>query len=455
MGRLHLSFRTLWAVLAALPFLGGCTPQLIGGMGSLALTNGGGGGLKIEVPIEMLEGMGLGSNGANVRGTSLQTLDTGDYDGTVTYQFEIVAQNGSLTSRQVFLKNQADTVTYATINVPASTASTRYRTSFTPTPGAGTYGISIEATPSNYDVIVTAGRMLVQQSGATTTKIYIPLMTGEEGAGGVYHQDAFADLDAIDATNSNPAYVQAHSLSGGVGYMIWTKNAGKFATLQGATPWTFQAMIYGETGATADACLWDITAAGCVANVVNSAAGVRQLRTVGIADASLIDGRTFEVRLRKSVAGTNAYIHKAGLWAKLSNLSKAEVYYLVGRTGEDSNASYIMNLSRMSVDVSTLGSMFTTPKVFLQNTGFYTTGAGTSQFLLVDDGATTSGTGGGGSAVAGSQTTFAATRTMLRSSDVAAALSTTSASNYLFGAVRTGGDRIWTSGSLVVVEVGP
>jgi hypothetical protein len=175
-------------------------------------------GLNLEVPIDMVDhGLeaptGTGTTNFN---RSRIFLDADHYDGA-TYYFEIVAKNTDSSAKSVYFRRTTSTATdHATITVPAGTANfTRYRVSLSVNPLAGKneYLVRLTQTTSAAQLIVSAARVIVQQTNATKTRIQIPLVQKEH--------DLYANgAGRVDTTTSN-SYTQGDEDK----YSLWMKDS--------------------------------------------------------------------------------------------------------------------------------------------------------------------------------------------------------------------------------------
>ncbi|MGZ3800979.1 MAG: hypothetical protein ACXVCA_11515 [Bdellovibrio sp.] len=279
--------------------------------------------VNLEVPIEMVD-HGLASQTSTLAFSRSSTnLNTSDYDGQLTFSFEIVVANTDSTQRNVSLVNSAGEVI---ANIPVSPVGSfsnpqRFLTSFIPTSGANTYRVQLEGTTSTGQLSVYESRIRVQQRGATKTKIYIPLMASV--AREVVSSDnenlyAYSD-DSTTATYSQPNKGW---------YSLWQKNSSAFSQLDANNPWTFEAILNTTSGGTAFASLFNATNGLQISSSEVSAVST----TPVLVSSSFADSASnfnnldnMEVRI-KAPAGIG-YIYKAGIWVKLTNLTHAEVYF--------------------------------------------------------------------------------------------------------------------------------
>jgi hypothetical protein len=90
---------------------------------------------------------------------SYTSLNTADYDGTVTYTFEVVAYNTDTVSHNVSLIDELG-VALTSIPIPSGSSSVRLRSSFTPDTGEGLYRVQLDATTSNDQLKAETARIL-------------------------------------------------------------------------------------------------------------------------------------------------------------------------------------------------------------------------------------------------------------------------------------------------------
>lgn len=343
-------------------------------------------GIHLEVPIEMMD-FGVTATASATSWLRTRTsLDTGDYDGTVTYRWEALCSNSSAGSLTLNLMNASD-VSRATLAIPANSGVvTRYETTWTPTTGANDYRLRTPAVSSG-SLICYNARILVQQANATITKIYIPLTAGAYSAS---DSDNTVTGLSIDETNSSTYGQQTPSQ-----YSMWTKDTSKYADLAATNPWTFEALIASETS-TVRASLYNRdTGLMVTGSEISQLTLTPDLYSISFANnaANFTNLNRFEARLRKSGGGTAniAHLYKAGLWVKLTNLNKAEVYYRNLRYISTS-ASIVVPHSRVHVDMSRFLNIVE-PSVYHESVG-YEPVVGTSDLRLRSSGTSDDSTTG-------------------------------------------------------------
>ncbi len=281
--------------------------------------------MNIEVPIELIDRGLASSTTSMVFERSRTSLDTTKYDGTKTYNFEIVATNSNASPVTVNLVDAANIVV-GTIAVPGSVATpTRYRNSFTPTPGVNSYRLVLSATIVDNELIVYSGRMLVKQLGATKTKIYIPLLSSSLPA-------TSQDLGGFVEQTQSQAYSELPSAS------IYRRKVNNFSSLVDFNPWELETLSSASAGSYGTLILNNRTRSTPIIGTggyINSV-GISmhnspfndEISGFGAAN----ENEDFEIGLRCEFACTTGRVslYKAGLWVTLDSLSLVDIYYRIG-----------------------------------------------------------------------------------------------------------------------------
>jgi hypothetical protein len=299
-------------------------------------------GTNIEVPIELVD-YGLASKTTVATFSRSRTsLDTTDYDGdSVTYSFEVVAENSSGATKNAYLIDSLDSVV-ATLAIPATAGPTRLRTSFAPTPGANNYRIRLDATSSAGRLATYTGRILVRQVGATRTKIYIPLMAG------MSRQSNSADDQNAHLDDST---ISSYSQPNGGWYSLWKKNISVYSQLAATNPWTFEAVMSAESGGTAYASLFNAnTNLQIATSELTTTSSSPDMITRSFSDSSAGFNNLDNIEVRIKEVGGTSHIYHAGIWLKLENLSHGEVFYreltsenwTVGSSAQDENYARLL-----------------------------------------------------------------------------------------------------------------
>jgi hypothetical protein len=343
-------------------------------------------GVHLEVPVEMMDSGVVANTSATTWLRTRSTLNTTDYDGTLTYRFEVICTNTSTSARVVSLVDSSG-ASKATVTVAASTAvPTRFENIWTPNTGADNYRVSTPAVASGVLTCFTA-RMKIQQVNATKTKIYIPLVSDDYNAA---DNDTSVNGGSVDTTTSN---VYAPVTPGH--YSLWTKDSSKFADLAAGTPWTFEVVTAGELTGGRVALFNRNTGIMVTGTEVNPSTLTQDLFTLSFADNAVqfTNGNSFEVRMRRASGGTTRiqHLYRAGLWVKLTNLNKADIYYRTSRAVATSS-SIVIPHSRVHVDMTRFTNIVA-PVVTHEAVGLEPV-VGTSSFVLRSSGTSESVTTG-------------------------------------------------------------
>ncbi len=287
-------------------------------------------GINIQVPIELID-RGLSSSTAAITfNRSKTSFNTADYVAqTNLYAFEIVAQNSNTTTPYtIYLVNSAGTtITDSAIVIPANTtAATRYSILWTPTSGSNNYRIKMPATTIAGQVLIHSAKIIVDQTAAVATKIYIPLTGGD--ASGENSSDAAATAAQITSTASTTFVVPTTSTESY--FYQWTRSDASYDAIDAGTPWTLETISSTSNAlGTASVALFDkantLQITPATTTVTGSTAlTMSQVSFAGNA-ANFNDGDIMEVRIKSSSASYTTRLYKAGLWIKLKFLKKTEV----------------------------------------------------------------------------------------------------------------------------------
>ncbi len=294
--------------------------------------------MNLEVPIELIDNNLTSLNsGAFTAESSKTNFDTGDYDGGLTYTFDISASNSDSADKDVLLVNGAG-ATVATATVPTGAVINRYTATLTPTSGADTYRVVVPQTTSAAQATVFTARIVVAQIQANKTRIQIPL----GGTNGSFS----TDLTNIIDSRTSVSYGQGTSDK----FTLWNYTAANWATIAASNAFTLEAVISNSSTSTTFAALYNATDnTEVTSSIVSAAAGTDTLSlqaTTFTSDVNLVTAKDYELRF-KSDANV-ARIHRAAFYIKLTGLAsagKAEVYYRFTRHGSTSITSAGSNSS--------------------------------------------------------------------------------------------------------------
>lgn len=297
-------------------------------------------GMDLVVTLEMLGATARSETSGQIAfDRSKIHLDPADYDGA-TYFFEIVATTTAAgVNEDVELYDLTNDTVEATINTGGSAVSyVRMRSAaFTPTAGDAVYQVRLPQTTAQSDVLVFTARIVVVQSGATKTRLQIPLAAGH------YSAQYDATHGEADGTSST-SYAQATPGR----FNLWKKEAAKLATIAAGTPWSLEACLStANAGATASLGLFNASEDAAVAGAEVTRTGATNVDLCTVADfadgaSNFTDLDEFEVRVKTSNASYSARVYTANLYVRLTSLTKAQVHTRIGRaysgTGGDNIA---------------------------------------------------------------------------------------------------------------------
>jgi adhesin/invasin len=330
-------------------------------------------GINIQVPIEMLDRGISSKTTALTFARSRTTLNTNDYVGQMTtYQFEIVADNTNATiAYNVSLVNSLGTIVPgSSISVPPATTTKRFNITWTPTSGADNYRVQIAAASGSNIVKVHSARIIVEQTAAIETKIYIPLVGGD--ATGETNVDTTAAA-ATSVTGTSLAQTPVNN------YYPWTRTDTKYDTIASGNSWTLEAVIASNaTSATATAQLVD-SGGLTIGSALTATATTPTLVSTSFASTAtnFNDGDVLSLKLKSSTATNIAYVFRAGLWVKLKFLKKTEIpFRLLNRRSASTTA--IMPDARFLWDAGAWSNPTTYFEIYAMKS------SGTSTISLMD-----------------------------------------------------------------------
>lgn len=314
--------------------------------------------VSLEVPIELIDTGIASTTSSKIFENSRTSLDTGDYDGsTVTYSFEIVALSTDTVARTVTLVDTSGT-TVASISVPTtanSSSYTRLRTTFTPTSGANNYRVQMPAATSAYDISVMTARILVTQVNATKTKLYYPLLSDNTPTN--------INTSEVDVDNKSST---AWSITSATS-IIWLKDNNNLASIASGSSWTLEAVVAAASSTAQVALAQNGTTTVVTGSTATTTSTTPTLLSASFANnaTNFTDNSEFQVKI-SNTTGATTYIYKAGIWVKLTNLSKGVVQYRVGRYKEiNSGSTAYRDQSRVYIDTT----VFKKPKFYYEDVG--------------------------------------------------------------------------------------
>lgn len=351
--------------------------------------------MNLQVPIELTD-QTLASDVMAVTFNRAQvSLDTSEYDGTVSYDFEILATNADSNNSNVEIVDSSG-ITKATVIIPSGTSSfTRLRSSFIPNAGFDFYQLKLSATTNNSDVKIEQARILVTQVGASKTKVFIPLLASSRTP---------SSIDGslpVESTTNNNYFVLNSSTE-------FIRDLTKYSKLIANSPWEFE-VIVSSNGGKGVVSLFnqnlqlpvedtEIEFSDSALTIVNSPFNDEIQNFSSPAN----DLNIFKVAMRctKDCNLGAVNIYKAGIWISLSDLSKVELIFRNSLAKGSLLTPSIMEGGRTLIDLSQFSNPIFNFRVIASAP------AGLSgDFMLLTGGVLDSGTAGT-SIISGSNLSF-------------------------------------------------
>jgi fibronectin type 3 domain-containing protein len=374
--------------------------------------------VNLQIPVELTDG-GLSSLEIPTVFARTQTsFDPAAYDGTLSYYFESVALNTDSVSHTVGIYD-IEGNPCGSITVPASTTSpTRIRSTFTPDSVFAIYELVLDGTTSPGQLQVLSSRFLVNQNGASRSKIYIPLLSSSSAP-------STADAGAMAASTSATTYSELPAA------ILYKRSTTNLSSLANFNAWALETVSSASNGATGTLGLYDVTQGALVLDTQTDFSSSNPEIALSPFDEGVTnfaaptnEGDSYEMELTcaSGCSTGSVALYKAGLWVTLNPLTKAEIIFRNMLAANLSNTS-IVNNERTLIDPS----LFSNPNFFFSGV-VQVLGSGTANLLLMNAGAQESGTSGL-TAVSGSSLNFSSSsKTKLQT---ASPLSLSGATRYL------------------------
>lgn len=392
-------------------------------------------GIDIQVPIELVD-RGLSSaTSAITFSRTRTTFNTADYVSELnTYMFEVIADNtNTTTSYTIYLvDNNNVQIPDSAMVIPPSTSMKRFNVIWTPNDGAADYRVKLPGTTSAGQLKVHSAKIIVDQSKAVATKIYLPLTSGE--------------ITGENATDTNSTNAQVTSVTSTTftanNFMnLWTRNDAAYNSIAAGSSWTLETITsISNTAGTVTAALFDKTNNQQITGAQTTQTGSTALahKTVSFAGnaVNFNDGDTLELRLKSSSTSYTGRIYKAGLWLKLKYLRSAEIFQRLAGRRSTSSSSTIAD-GRLYWD----SGAWSNPTIYFQVNANSTSSSVSLIGHTADNGTS------GGVAVSGSSITPASAYGIKRST----ALSLTNLNRYYVEHTRSSGS-VTLGGAFLVIK---
>jgi len=331
--------------------------------------------MNLELPVELIDAPLSSKTSNQTFERSRTSLDTNDYDGTVTYTLEVHTRNQDGAPQTIQLLDNSDVIV-ASIVVPANTSLIkRMTTGFVPTPNFNNYRLLLPGTTSAGLLEVLSARIIVKQVNGTKTKIYYPLTNTVSDSNS---EDLLGPIGSTSLTN----FV---SLDYG---SLWIKRSQNLSLIKEDNGWELETLVAATNGAEGSVVLYNRSKDLYISNtqgLISSSGTISLVRSPfsegadGFTTAN--NGDSYELRLRCDALCTagQVSVYKSGLWVTLRSLKQVEIYYRASRAFMGSINSSISDTERVFIDLTS----FSNPQALFQVTGFSPSGD-TIPFALLD-----------------------------------------------------------------------
>lgn len=279
------------------------------------------GALNITHAIELLDrGIASVASMPSLFDRTRTSFNSLDYNGTVSYRFEVVATNSDSSFRQIYLIDGSGTL--ATISVPAFTYEpTRIETAFVASSGAQVWRLEMEGTTNSEELKVTQARVLVRQQNASRTKIYIPLLSSSL-------------LPTNSDVTGSVASTTSTTLSSPQSQIPFVREMSKYSKVAPFNAWTLEAVVSRTGLAQGDLAFKNMTTGQLVARTTSEfAAGQPTLVSTDIQEgedqfSAANEGHQYNVvyRCRTQCGTGQVHIFKAGLWVRIEQATKVQLH---------------------------------------------------------------------------------------------------------------------------------
>jgi fibronectin type 3 domain-containing protein len=393
--------------------------------------------MNLEVPIELTD-QALSSEASPILFEKTMTsLDREAYDGTVTYSFEVVAINKDNVNSAVDLVDSSG-ASVGQIAVPAGTMlPTRINASFSPTALYEDYRLKLSATSGSSQLQVLSARMLIKQTGATKTKIYIPLLSSNKVPNS---GDSSSPTETITGTN----YTVLSKAT------VFQRDLSHLSKINQFNPWELEALV-STAGPTGLIGLFNVNQQA----VIETSEAQFSDINIQMVNSPFNDGvnnfasptndlNQYQLAMRCydkcGVGAVNVY--KAGLWISLTDLQQVELIYRNSLGTETVNSLTELDGQRTKIDLT----KFSNPIVNFRATAVMNSGS-SADIQLMSDGTSDSGSNGL-VAVSGSKLNFFGFGTQVLQTTVPLSIQT--GDRFLTEVNPTGGDVQLLESALII-----
>ena len=222
----------------------------------------------------------------------------------------------------------------------------------------------------------------MDQAAATKTRLQVPLVT--------VHSNSAAASDGSSwaiASTTNTSYGQ-WAINGSKQFILFRKNQAAFDAI---LDWQFEVMLSNSVSGSAYAALFksDGTQIEASETVHTGSTPTLYSTTIANNNPDFTDQSEFELRWRSGSSIRSAFLHKANLYVRLQNLTKAEIHTRLSKFLNTSGSNSANADGRLLIDAGKFSNL----QFFYEATGNDVT-LGAIQQLIRDTGTSDAGTTG-------------------------------------------------------------
>jgi hypothetical protein len=286
-------------------------------------------GVNLQVPIQMLQ-MGIVSDNAQPKTypTSRTFISRDDFDGDPQFFFEVMVKNPTSSVAAIELKKVSGGPPVATLSVPGFNNSS-YKRIRGAIPrenlsnGTETYQIEIPMMTAGV-IAVYSAQIIVNQTNATKTRVYLPLLTGEAGS----YVGNPPNITYYAATTTTPSFSIPTPMINR--FLIWERNVGTLkAKNSGSVTWRLEAIAKsGTVGTVASIALFNGASpigSPLDVTITSTTEPISTYSSTSFSDFNA--GTPFSAKIKTSNSSSPVYFYRAMLSAKVDLIDRVEVFY--------------------------------------------------------------------------------------------------------------------------------
>jgi hypothetical protein len=263
-------------------------------------------------------------------------LDTTQYNGTVSYYFEVDARVIDI-SKNVTLRRKGTSTDDATVSVTATSNSLVRSTAFTPPAGQTEYIIHLVGT-IGHSVTVKAARIIVIQEATTLTSTETQIEIG----------NASNTTATVDTALTNPKYWQYTAANWDGTKTVYFESTFLSGTSKSAATMTLQ------TSTDILAPSWSNVASSAVTTTSTTAARVRS------GAITLVDGNWYRAVMKAGNSKSGITTYNAKIIVDQYGASTTDTYYFDAHTAGPTDSSAVWTDDANAFDGNTVTSASTT-----------------------------------------------------------------------------------------------